>query len=60
VSRADDGVAHWAHLGGFIFGMAFAVLLMMTRLVNAHGNDILSVIFGHYAWALIGSPGRAR
>jgi membrane associated rhomboid family serine protease len=60
VSRSDDGLAHWAHLGGFIFGMAFAVLLMTTRLVNAHGNDILSVVFGRYAWGLIGSPGRAR
>lgn len=60
VRRYDDGVAHWAYLGGFIFGMAFAVLLMMVRLVNAHGSDILSAIFGRYAWGLIGSPGRAR
>ena len=60
VLKSQDGVAHWAHLGGFGFGMALAVLLMMTRLVNARGCDLLSVIFGRFAWALIGSPARKQ
>ena len=55
---AELGVAHWAHLGGFIAGVAVALLLLVTRLVNAHGGDILSVAFGRYAWAVVGRPGR--
>jgi membrane associated rhomboid family serine protease len=54
---AEDGVAHWAHLGGFIAGMAIALLLILTRLVNACGGDILSVTLGRYAWPLLGRPG---
>ncbi len=53
---ADDGVAHWAHLGGFFVGIAVALLLLLTRLVNARGGDILSVLLGRRAWALIGKP----
>jgi membrane associated rhomboid family serine protease len=55
---AEDGVAHWAHLGGFIAGMAIALVLILTRLVNAYGGDILSVALGRYAWPLLGRPGQ--
>ncbi len=51
-----DGVAHWAHLGGFIAGVVLAVLLLLTRRVNARGADIFSAIFGHKAAALVGKP----
>lgn len=51
-----DGVAHWAHLGGFLGGMALAQLLLVTRQVNARGGDLLSVALGRHAWALIGKP----
>lgn len=51
-----DGVAHWAHLGGFGAGMAAALVLLLTRQVDARGGDILSAILGRRAWALIGKP----
>jgi membrane associated rhomboid family serine protease len=51
-----DGVAHWAHLGGFASGVLIAVALLCTRQVNAHGADILSVVMGPKAWAIIGKP----
>lgn len=55
---AEDGVAHWAHLGGFIVGMAVALALLFARVVNARGGDIISVILGHRARALVGMPNR--
>ena len=48
--------AHWAHLGGFVAGMVFALGLLLTRAVNANGSDILSVALGKHAWALVGKP----
>ncbi|HSV14100.1 MAG TPA: rhomboid family intramembrane serine protease [Tepidisphaeraceae bacterium] len=56
--RASQGdhVAHWAHLGGFMSGMAIALILLLTRQIHAHGGDILSVTLGSRAWALIGTP----
>lgn len=53
---ADDGVAHWAHLGGFLVGIAIALILLIARLVNAHGGDLISVVLGRHAWKLIGRP----
>ncbi len=55
---ADDGVAHWAHLGGFIVGMVLGLILLVARLVNARGGDLISVILGRRAWALLGRPGQ--
>ncbi len=52
----EDGVAHWAHLGGFLVGIAIALLLLITRLVNAHGADVLSILLGRHAWLLVGKP----
>lgn len=54
----ESDVAHWAHLGGFIAGMAIAFLLLFTRLVNARGGDILTAALGKRAWPLIGPPNR--
>ncbi len=55
-----DGVAHWAHLGGFATGAAIAVGLLVSRQANAHGSDLLSVTLGSRAWAVLGRPnGRA-
>ena len=53
---AHDGVAHFAHLGGFVAGVVIAVLMLITRQVNAHGADLLSVSMGTKAWNLIGRP----
>jgi len=56
VRGSHDSTAHWAHLGGFIGGMIIAIVLLMTRQVDAHGGDLLSLLFGRRAWAIIGSP----
>ena len=55
----EDGVAHWAHLGGFLAGVLVALFLLITRRINARGGDLLSVMLGRRAWALIGRPSRA-
>lgn len=60
VIGAEDGVAHWAHLGGFFVGAALALLLLACRLVHTHGADILTVTLGHRAFALIGRPTAPR
>ncbi len=51
----EDGVAHWAHLGGFFAGMALAVMFLACRAVHT-GGDVLSLALGRYAWPLIGKP----
>ena len=55
---AEDGVAHWAHLGGFIAGAVIAISLLLTRVIHAHGGDLISVLLGKRAWALLGKPAR--
>jgi hypothetical protein len=52
----SDGVAHWAHVGGFLAGMAFALGLLFSRLSTARGSDLLSVALGKAAWPLLGKP----
>ncbi len=54
----EDDVAHWAHLGGFLTGVALAITLMAARLVNARGGDLLTLTLGRAAWAIIGKPNR--
>lgn len=56
VLNIEDNVAHWAHLGGFIVGVSLALILLFTRLINARGADIVSVILGRRAWKLVGKP----
>ncbi len=53
-----DGTAHWAHLGGFIVGAGIGLILLLAKLVNARGGDILSALLGRYAWAIVGPPNR--
>ena len=36
--------------------MVIGVLMLVTRQVNAHGADVLSVSLGTKAWSLIGKP----
>ena len=54
----EDETAHWAHLGGFIGGVAIALILLITRRIDARGGDLLSAIFGRHAWKIIGRPGQ--
>jgi membrane associated rhomboid family serine protease len=53
---SHDDIAHWAHLGGFIAGMTLALSLLFARQINANGGDLVSVLLGRRAWALIGKP----
>jgi len=58
--RSKDGVAHWAHLGGFIAGALVGLILLLTRQVDAHSGDVISAILGRRAWALVGKPGQRQ
>ena len=55
----ESGVAHWAHLGGFLSGAGAAALLLISRIAFT-GADLLSVTLGKHAWALIGRPASRR
>jgi membrane associated rhomboid family serine protease len=48
---------HTAHAVDFALGAAVALALLILRQVNSGGNDLLSVVLGRRAWALIGRPG---
>jgi hypothetical protein len=50
------GVAHWAHTGGAIIGIAIALGLLMSRMINCGGWDLFSVTMGKYAWGFVGKP----
>jgi membrane associated rhomboid family serine protease len=53
----ETGTAHWAHIGGFLGGVVLAAILLLSRLLNASGADLLSVTLGKHAWAILGTPG---
>jgi membrane associated rhomboid family serine protease len=53
--RAKDGVAHGAHIGGFIAGVVIGLALLASRLTYS-GSDVLSLILGRHAWPLLGKP----
>ena len=53
----ETGTAHWAHVGGFLVGVAVALGLLLGRVLDAGGGDLLSVVLGRHAWKLIGRPG---
>ena len=57
---SEDGVASWAHVGGFVTGAGVGLLLLLTGLVNARGGDILSGFLGQRAWAYLGKPDAGR
>ncbi len=54
--NVQDNVAYWAHIGGFCAGVIVAVLLLITRMVNARGADVFSVALGRGAWMIVGRP----
>jgi membrane associated rhomboid family serine protease len=56
----NDHTAHWAHVGGFLGGIAVGLILLCSRLVDGHGGDILSVTLGKHAWAILGNPAARR
>jgi membrane associated rhomboid family serine protease len=50
-----SGTAHWAHIGGFLGGITIALILLVSRLAYSR-SDMLSLIFGKYAWKILGRP----
>jgi membrane associated rhomboid family serine protease len=50
--------AHWAHIGGFLTGVALGVAILVSRTVNCRNGDLLSIALGKHAWPLIGKPSR--
>ena len=52
----ETGVAHWAHLGGFAAGAIIVVVLLVLRVLNTGGGDVVSLMLGKRAWALVGKP----
>jgi membrane associated rhomboid family serine protease/DNA-directed RNA polymerase subunit RPC12/RpoP len=51
----ETGTAHWAHIGGFMWGIVICVILLVSRLGYSR-SDVISLVLGKYAWPLIGSP----
>ncbi len=51
----ETSTAHWAHIGGFLWGIAAGLVLLIVRAAYSR-TDVLSLILGRYAWPLIGSP----
>jgi membrane associated rhomboid family serine protease len=51
-------VAHWAHIGGFAAGVALALVVLLSRVFNCGGGDLLSVALGRHAWWFVGRPAR--
>jgi membrane associated rhomboid family serine protease len=56
----SGGVAHFAHVGGFLTGVALAFGILLSRAVYCGGGDVLSVTLGRFAWPLVGRPSRRR
>ena len=56
--RGGNSIDAWLHFGGFVAGIIIGLLLLLTRLADARGGDILSMSLGRHAWAFVGKPGR--
>jgi membrane associated rhomboid family serine protease len=48
----------WAHFAGLPIGIALGLALLLGRQADAHGADVISVLLGRRAWALLGRPGQ--
>ena len=51
----DDGTAHWAHIGGLIWGFIIAFGLIAARFAYSR-SDVFSLLLGKHAWPIIGAP----
>ena len=56
--KMGGNVGHWAHMGGFLAGAAIALILLVSRIFDYGGGDLLSVTMGKHAWWLVGRPAR--
>ncbi|NIP23846.1 MAG: rhomboid family intramembrane serine protease [Phycisphaerae bacterium] len=50
-----SSTAHWAHIGGFVFGVVLAFILLAGRIAYSR-SDVLSLVLGRQAWPIIGNP----
>lgn len=51
----ETNTAHWAHIGGLVWGMIAGLVLLVGRAAYSR-TDVLSLTLGRYAWPMIGSP----
>lgn len=55
----DTGTAHWAHIGGLVWGFIIAYGLLAGRIAYS-GGDMVSLVLGRHAWRIIGTPHSRR
>jgi hypothetical protein len=55
LTTGPTGTAHWAHIGGLVWGFALAFVLLAGRIAYSR-SDVLSLVLGRYAWPIIGNP----
>ena len=55
----NTGTAHWAHIGGLIWGFIIAYGLLAGRIAYS-GGDVVSLVLGRHAWRIIGTPHSRR
>ncbi|RKY04490.1 MAG: hypothetical protein DRP66_11655 [Planctomycetota bacterium] len=55
----NTGTAHWAHIGGLIWGFIIAYGLLAGRIAYS-GSDVVSLVLGRHAWRIIGTPHSRR
>ena len=55
----NTGTAHWAHIGGLIWGFIIAYGLLAGRAAYS-GSDVVSLVLGRHAWRIIGTPHSRR
>ena len=44
LAPGETGVAHWAHLGGYAYGIALGLVLLRARLIGRENADGLSIL----------------
>ena len=55
----NTGTAHWAHIGGLVWGFIIAYGLLAGRAAYS-GSDMVSLVLGKHAWRIIGTPHSRR
>ena len=55
----NTGTAHWAHIGGLVWGFIIAYGLLAGRIAYS-GGDVVSLVLGRHAWRIIGTPHSRR
>jgi len=53
---SEDGVGHWAHIGGLMFGVGYGFLAVKFKLVETYSPSILDVFAGNASEANFTTP----